>query len=253
MAEEISHRGGRGRASADASSLRRGFWYALGSEQRAALRDVGRLRHFDARTPLVHEGDGSDHVLIIQEGWAKVTSSTEDGHNVVLAVRGPGDLIAESAVLGARTRSATVTALSPVNALVFPAARFIAFLDAHPEAWMLVSGTFVRRLDDADRRLEVHVTSTGAQRLAMLLLDLAELSAVHGPPRADGSVEIAPQLSQEEIGSWIDASRETVARSLARLRRQGLIRTGWRKITVVDLHRLRAFAQNNEDTDPHEQ
>jgi hypothetical protein len=45
----------------------------------------------------------------------------------------------------------------------------------------------------------------------------------------------------------MDASRETVARALATLRRQGLVSTGWRKITVVDPPRLRAFAQSPED------
>jgi CRP/FNR family transcriptional regulator, cyclic AMP receptor protein len=57
----------------------------------------------------------------------------------VLAVRGPGDLIAESAVLGTRRRSATVTALDPLTALVIPAARFTAFLDEHPQVWRLIS------------------------------------------------------------------------------------------------------------------
>lgn len=243
MAKEVSHQGGRGRGPADASSLRRGFWFALDSEQRAALGEAARPRSYAPRAPLVCQGDESDHVIIIEDGWAKVTATTEDGHDVVLAVRGPGDLIAESAVLGSRTRSATVTALSPLRALILPAARFTTFLDSHPEAWRLVSGTFVQRLDEADRRLEAHLTSTGTQRLALLLVDLAEESALRSPPGADGSIDIAPPLSQTEIGSWVDASRETIARGLALLRRRGLIRTGWRKITVIDRHALRAFAQ----------
>ncbi|MFD0851184.1 Crp/Fnr family transcriptional regulator [Actinomadura adrarensis] len=247
MPEETSHQGGRGRAPADAPSLRRGFWHALDPQQQAELREVARPRLYPTRSPLVYQGEQSDHVIIIETGWAKVTATTEDGHDVVLAVRGPGDLIAESAILGGRTRSATVTALSPIRALVFPAARFTAFLDAHPAVWRLVSGTFVQRLDDADRRLEVQVTSTGVQRLALLLTDLAAVSALHGSRAADGSIEIAPPLSQEEVGSWIDASRETVARALNLLRSRGLIRTGWRRITVVNLPELRAFAQANAE------
>ncbi len=184
---------------------------------------------------LVYQGDESDHVIIIERGWAKVTSSTADGHDVVLAVRGPGDLIAESAVLGGRPRAATVTALSPIRALVVPAARFTGFLDGHPDVWMHVTGTFVQRMDESGARLTAHVTSRGPQRLAGLLTHLAELSAQHAPPAPDGSIEIGPPLSQEELGSWMDASRETVARALNGLRREGLIRTGWRRITVVDL------------------
>ncbi|MDL4777000.1 MULTISPECIES: Crp/Fnr family transcriptional regulator [Thermomonosporaceae] len=220
-----------------------GFWDALDGPERVALRAVSRPRGFAPKVPLCYEGDESDHIIIIEAGWAKVTSSTENGHDVVLAVRGPGDLVCESAVLGSRLRSASVTALSPVRALVVPAARFTGFLDAHPRVWLLVSSNFVRRLDDATRRLQAHVSAKGAQRLALLLADLAELSARHCPPGPDGGIDIAPPLSQEELGSWMDASRETVARALNNLRRRGLVRTGWRRITVVDLHGLRAFAQ----------
>ncbi|GAA4228111.1 Crp/Fnr family transcriptional regulator [Actinomadura meridiana] len=229
-----------------ASSPRPGFWAALDPAQRSALRASGRPRQYPVKTPLVYQGDESDHVIIIERGWAKVTSSTEDGHDVVLAVRGPGDLIAESAVLGGRTRSATVTALSPVRGLVVPAARFTGFLDEHPDVWMLVTGTFVQRLDDSDRRLTAHMSSRGPQRLAALLTDLAELSSQHAPPAPDGSIEIGPPLSQEELGSWMDASRETVARALNGLRRKNLIRTGWRRITVVDLSGLREFAKETD-------
>ncbi|WP_051712716.1 Crp/Fnr family transcriptional regulator [Spirillospora albida] len=228
------------------SAPRPGFWTALDQAQRSALRAAARPKNYPVRSPLVYQGDESDHVIIIERGWVKVTSSTENGHDVVLAVRGPGDLLAESAALGGRTRSATVTALSPIRALVVPAARFTGFLEAHPEVWRLVTGTFVQRLDDQDRRLKAHVASRGTQRLALLLANLAELSAAYVPPAADGSIEIGPPLSQEELGSWMDASRETVARALNGLRREGLIRTGWRRITVVDLPRLRTFAAGQD-------
>ncbi|MCP9977041.1 Crp/Fnr family transcriptional regulator [Actinomadura madurae] len=224
-----------------------GFWDALDVPERAALRASGRSRTYAPRVPLCYQGDDSDHIIIIESGWAKVTSAGEDGRVVVLAVRGPGDLVCESAVLGRRERSATVQALDHVRALVVPAARFTAFLDAHPRVWLLVSGTFVRRLDDADRRLQAHVSAQGARRLALLLDGLAELSARHVPPGPDGAIAIGPPLSQEELGSWMDASRETVARALATLRREGLVSTGWRKITVEDPPRLRAFAQSPED------
>lgn len=227
---------------------RDGFWDALDEGQRAALRQVARRRVYPARKPLCYQGEESDHIVIIEEGWAKVTSSTADGHDVVLAVRGPGDLVCESAVLGSRQRSATVTALNPVRALVVPAVRFTGFLDAHAAVWRLVSGTFVRRLDDADQRLQAHVSAKGAQRLAQLLASLAELSARHVPPQPDGSIAIAPPLSQEELGSCMDASRETVARALNSLRRRGLVRTGWRRIIVVDLPGLHRYAQEGPET-----
>lgn len=228
----------------DGSNLHRpGFWRALDERERAALREVARPQTFAARRPLCLQGDEHDHVIVVLAGWAKVTSTTPDGHEVVLAVRGPGDLVCESAALGRRVRSATVVALAQVHGLLVPAERFTAFLDAHPRSWRLISDTFVRRLDDADRRVRARASASGARRLATLLLQLAEESERHFPAGPDGSVAIGPPLSQEELGSWVGASRETVARAMKDWRRQGLVRTGWRKVTVVDRTGLEAYAR----------
>ncbi len=203
MSERTGARGGAGGLAADPGG---GFWAALDAPERAALREAGRTRNYQPRAPLCYQGDDSDHIIVIESGWAKVTCAGEDGRAVVLAVRGPGDLVCESAVLGRRERSATVQALDHVRALIVPATRFTAFLDAHPRVWRLVSGTFVRRLDDADRRLAAHVSAQGARRLALLLAALADLSARHAPPGDGGAIAIGPPLSQEELGSWMDAS-----------------------------------------------
>lgn len=221
---------------------RSGFWNALDEAERNALRAVARPRTYAIKMPLCYQGDESDHIIVIEYGWAKVTSTTEDGHEVVLAVRGPGDLVCESAILGHRQRSATVAAISSLHALVVPARKFTQFLDEHPRAWRMVSGTFVRRLDDADRRVQAHASADGSQRLALLLVYLSELSEQYERPGADGSIEIRPPLSQEELGSWVDTSRETVARALKEWRALGLVRTGWRRITVLDRPKLMAYA-----------
>jgi CRP-like cAMP-binding protein len=195
--------------------------------------------------PVCSQGDGSDHLVIIMSGWVKVTSATSDGHTVFLAVRGPSDLVCESAMFRDRSRSATVTSLGPLNTLVVPAGRFTTFLDAHPRVSRMVTGTVVSRLDDADRRAQAHASGGGALRIADLLIYLAELSVhyeQHDPPDADGGVLIRPPLSQAELGSWVDTSRETAARAFKDLRDLGLVKTGWRRITVTDLPGLRAYA-----------
>jgi CRP/FNR family transcriptional regulator, cyclic AMP receptor protein len=103
----------------------------------------------------------------------------------------------------------------------------------------MVSGTFVRRIDDHDRRLRAQASADGARRLALLLIDLAEH---YGTPGRAGSIVIQPPLSQSELASWVDSSRETVARALKVWRADGLVDTARRKITVLNPDRLRAYA-----------
>jgi CRP/FNR family transcriptional regulator, cyclic AMP receptor protein len=225
--------------------VRRRFWRDLTEAERGTLRAYGRPRTYATGVALCSQGDCTDHVVIIMAGWVKVTSTTSDGYEVFLAVRGPSDLVCEGAMFRDRSRSATVTSLSPLNTLVVPAGRFTTFLDGHPRVSRMVTGTVVNRLDDADRRAQSHATGGGALRITGLLIDLAELSAhyeQHDPPEPGGGILIRPSLSQAELGSWVDASRETAARAFRELRGLGLLRTGRRKIIVMDLPGLHAHA-----------
>ena len=72
--------------------------------------------------------------------------------------------------------------------------------------------------------------TSGAQRLAGLLLELAD--------QRDSEVI----LTQEELASLTGASRATVTRALSNWRQRGIIRTGQRDITITDLATLRKIA-----------
>src|SRR5256885_14547498 len=92
---------------------RQGFWQALEESERKALRAVARSREYAAGTLLFSQGAPPDHVLIILEGWVKVTACRADGHEVMLAVRGPSDTIGESGWLNGRPPSANGKGLNP--------------------------------------------------------------------------------------------------------------------------------------------
>lgn len=221
------------------------FWDELHEVERRTLRQAARPCTYPRGEILCHQDDPSDHVIIIESGWAKVTSTSDEGRERVLALRGPGDLVGESAAFGHRRRSATVRALAPVQALLVPVGRLTALFDHHPYAWRTLSEVFVHRIDEADRQLSVHASAGGVVRLALLLLFLAER---YGAPGPAGSVVIRPPLSQQDLASWVGTSRETVARAFKVWREDRLVDTSRRKIMVISPVRLRAFADDRAAT-----
>jgi CRP-like cAMP-binding protein len=188
---------------------------------------------------LLLEGDRTDHVFVIREGRVKVVATTSGGQELLLAVRGPGELIGELASLtsGAEPRSASVIALDPIVAQVISGPDFAAFLELHPKVLMVVLRKIMERLRDADRRRVEFGSQHTMGRVAGYLAEMAER---HGRP-VDVGIEIGVALSQEELAGYIVASRESVARALTTLRRQGMITTGRRSVVVIDLEGLRTY------------
>ena len=219
------------------------FWNDLTADEQSALEAIGRPRPYPAGTVLCNQGDDSDYVIIIKDGWVKITSTTPDGRLVFHAVRGPADLVGEGAVFrDSEQRFATVTSLSALQTFVVLSERFTGFLDTHPRVSRMVTTMVVRRLDESERRAQARASADGGLRLIDQLIDLAELSLDYTGGDAAKPVDISPPLSQSDLGSWADASRETAARQLRTLRDLSLVSTGWRKVTVLDLAGLRAYA-----------
>jgi CRP-like cAMP-binding protein len=208
-----------------------GFWAALADDERTVLTDLGRISVYPPGAVLCVEGDPATHVFVLVEGWVKILGVTSDGHELTLALRGHGETVGE--VAGATTgyRTATVQAVGTVRALIVPYEKFSSFLDTYSSADHAYRRMVTRRWTAAESRLRQRAVTNGAQRLAGLLLELA------GQRDSEGGTPIA--LTQEELASLTGASRATVTRALSNWRRRGIISTGQRDITILDLKTLR--------------
>ncbi len=218
------------------------FGGALDADGRTALAALGRLRRYPRGANLFVEGDASNSVLAIRSGRVKVTTTTLDGHELVLALRGPGALVGELASLseGERRRSATASALVPVLAQVISNEDFLRFLEAHPPALLALTRIIIGRLHDADRRRAEFGSYDTLGRLARVLGELAA-SSDHV---TEAGVHVDPPLAQHELAGLVGASRESVVRALAELRRHGVIETGRRRLVIRDVTGLAQLGHN---------
>jgi len=215
-----------------------GFWAVLADDERASLGDLGRITVYQPGAVMCVEGDPATHVFVLVEGWVKILSVTRDGHELTLALRGQGDVIGEIAGETSGYRTATVQAIGTVRALIVAYEKFSSFLDSHVGAGHAYRRMFAQRWNDTDTLLRSRSVTSGAQRLARLLLDLA---ARHGVT-AGREVHVAMPLTQVELASMAGTSRATVTRALSNWRRRGIIRTGQRDVTITDLAALRKIA-----------
>lgn len=131
------------------------FWDALTPIEQRALMSVATRRTFHRDAMIFYEGEPADHVVVIRSGWTKICVH-ENGRERVLAERGPGQLVGERAALQPSVRSATVIALSRVDALVLRTEVFASFISAHPRTLKIVENQVYHRLTRESGRRPHH-------------------------------------------------------------------------------------------------
>jgi CRP-like cAMP-binding protein len=217
---------------------RLGFLAELSDAARESMLRAGRVRQYASGAVLFREGERSTFAVAVLSGRLKVSCTSAEGHETVLAFRRPGDLVGELSLFDGSDRSATVSAVEPARVLIITADRLTDLIRDQPDVAVVLLRLLARRLRDADRkRVEFGAYDT-AGRVARRLVELAE---DHGIASGSGAIRISLPLSQTELASWAGSSREAVARALALLRGSGLIETDRRSIVVLDMIGLRAM------------
>jgi CRP/FNR family transcriptional regulator, cyclic AMP receptor protein len=230
--------GGLGSPGAPAASEATGtFWDVISPEASRDLAARAVVRRFGRGRALFHEGQVPDRVLVLRSGRVKVTATTSNGREVVLAFRGPGDLVGEQSALDDHPRSATACAVEGVEALCVEVTAFRSFLAAHPDVALTLLRMLSLRLRDADaKRIELS-TYTTIQRVAARLLELANR---YGDDAGRG-IRIALPLTQEDLAGATGSSIESVGRALKTLRALKCVSTARREIRVLDPAALTAL------------
>ena len=205
------------------------FLARLDPEDRRALLALGRPLRYGPRDTVLRQDEPSGYILLLLRGWTKVTAAAANGYEALLALRGPGDIVGEAAALSGRPRTATVTALEPVEAVAVEQERFTAFLAGAPRVALRLLDLTTDRMHKCDQRRLENAVLTVRERLAALLL---ELSRTHGC-RTEQGIELCVPLSKQELAGSIGASREMVQRLLKELRERGIVVTGRRSLVIL--------------------
>jgi CRP-like cAMP-binding protein len=211
------------------------FLRQLGREDANELLTRVRRRTVSKSQPILVAGAAGDDVVVVLSGRVRLVAYGADQREVVLAIRGEGELLGDMAALGGRRRTASAVAVDEVEAGFLRGAQFREFLRDRPDAALVLIRMLVARLADASQDLVDLATQDSVGRIAKRLLDL---SAEHGVPAAGGT-RIELSLTQDELARWTGATRETVSRALRLMRQLAWVSTDHRTITVLDPAALR--------------
>jgi CRP-like cAMP-binding protein len=210
----------------------------LSAKNLHALRLAGRPKQYSPGETIFIEGDKSEFVVLLDNGVVKVTTIAQNGYTSVLALRGAGDLIGEFGCLDDRPRVASVTALNVVTAILIPSQRFLGLLRKDPEFLFSLLLITVARVNESDRRRLEFGAYLAIDRVAHVLLDLAQR---HGEPVQGTPTSVYVPALQRDLAGAAGVSRETVVRTLRDLAEKGVISTRRGGIVVTSVRLLQAI------------
>jgi CRP/FNR family cyclic AMP-dependent transcriptional regulator len=216
------------------------FLAQLPPADQLALIGAGTAVEYGPGASLLSECDDSPQVLVLLSGQVKVGLADEDGHQTLIEVRSGGDIVGELESLDDGERSATITTIGVVQAVVIPAERFVAVLYHHPGIALTLLRFTARRLRTMNRR-RMDLRRKVPDRLHRLLIDFADQYGEPDGPR--GAVRIGFDLTQAELASCIGASDASVESAMRALRERGLVSSQYRRVIIHDPAALRRLAE----------
>ena len=201
----------------------------LTADQAQAIADSVVKRRFRRGELVVEQGRKSNALFILLNGRARVLTADSRGREVILAVLESGDYVGEMSLIDNEAHSATVRAEIQTDMLVLARNDFARCLPENSTLSYGIMRGLVRRLRNADRQIE-----------SLALLDVYG-RVVHvlermRPPASPGSgnepVVIRP-LTHLGIATRVGSNREMVSRTLKELKRDGYLKLGVKRVTLL--------------------
>jgi len=186
---------------------------ALDERQRHELAALAHVRTFAANEPIFHVGEPGQSMMGVVVGVVRISLPTPKGREVILADMPVGELFGEIALLDAKPRSASATALTNCELILLERRDVLPFLERNPTACLNIMKLLCARIRRSDERMAEIAFFDLPARLARALLRYPAQG--RGPPKL--------ALSQRELAEMSGATRENVNRCLRDWQRRGIL------------------------------
>jgi len=220
------------RRTALLATLRQTRMFAdLSSENLATVADVCTLRSLEKGETLFHEGDKAEGFYVLQAGAISVFKITPDGREQIICVFRPPESFAEVTLATVEAYPANAVALEPSRVIVVQRSGFRDLIRRNPELSLHMLASMSLHLKHLVQTLQDYKGRQIEGRLADWLLK-------HAPPGAEA---FDLPVTKKNLAGQLGVTSETLSRTFARFRDEGLIRVEGPRIHLLNAAGLRAY------------
>ena len=192
------------------------------------LEAVGFRKSWKAGDVLARYGQRVERVSVCLSGQYKVLLNSVDGHSHFLRRITAGELFGAPSALAGSPFPTDVVCEEAGKTLEIPRQALIQTLRTEPDLALGVIRSLGTRVAEMFDLMEADLLPSLRARVYQRLQRLAQFN---GQPDRFG--HIALPLTQQEIAQSVNASRRKVQQELKRMEREGILRLGYRRITLL--------------------
>lgn len=202
------------------------------------IEELCRFKTFRAGTQVFDRQADTRDVFFVVRGRVRIVNYSMSGREITLDDIGAGGHFGELAAIDSQPRSAAVLAVEDSLIVALPQRHFIEALEKYPSIALRVMTRLARMVRASTERIMDLSTLAANNRVQAELLRQARDTV-----KDDNTAVITPIPVHSDIASRVSTTRETVARVLSDLTRQGILERTRDSLVIRDVERLEEMVE----------
>ena len=188
---------------------------------------------------IFREGDPADWFHIVQQGNVKCVKSTPEGREVTLKVLMPGDLFCcEASAFSGDSHPGCAQSMGDGTVIKIHRKAMLEVIQKNPEAAVSIINYLSLRLRESQDNAKAFALDRAEQRVAAILVNLAERSGV----QETQGLRISVRLTHQDLADMAGLTKETTSRILSRFKKEQLIAGHGKQLHILNLPHLQEMA-----------
>lgn len=199
------------------------------------ITDIAIAKEWKKQSHVFLQGDPLENVYFIYDGKIKVYKSDINGREQIVAIMKKGEMFPHVGFFRKGDYPAYAEVLERSTLIAIPISKFENVLIENPELSIKVFRVLGEKIVDLQNRLEEQILNNTYEQIIKLLIRLGQK---HGKELNDGRILLKAEFTNKDMANMIGTTRETISRTLTRMKKEELIEVGPDGDMLLDIETL---------------
>ena len=207
-----------------------------GIEELKNLSRDRKVKRYRKNEVIYREDDYANHVYFISSGKVKCAKSDHYGKRLVSGIHKSGAFIGYMPMFEDGEYQETATAMEPTEVALIPKRDFLALIGKNRDVAAQFIKMLAGNLRDKEKQMLQLAYAPVRERVANTLLRLQVQE------NGDQNPQMKLVISREDLSNIVGTAKESLIRTLAEFKKEGLVKTDGQQIEILDKGKLKRAA-----------